>query len=263
MPRSFLLCLALLLTGMLIACAPPKKPATAFSTAIEYRNRGEMTEYRRALEREMKVNPGNLDARYDLALDLEQNGHEEDARKLYEQNLQKRWHFASAINLARLLQRQGKRDQAEEVLRQTIKHDPHEATPWYLLADLSVEHKQPDKAGEQYRQAIAADPKNAFAHLHFAMFLADRKADDDAVSQARQGVKLQPRCAACWKIFGDILQRAGHNRDAVTAYQRSLALQPDSDTRLQLIQALESIDETVRAQHMRDALNALRPQAEP
>lgn len=253
----------LLLLMALSGCATPQKPMTPFRTAIEYHDRGEMTEYRRALERELKVNPANLDARYDLALNLEQNGHDEDARKLYEQNLQKRWHFPSAINLANLLHRLGQTDQAIAILQETARQHPHEATPWYLLGDIALEQRQPGQAEELFRQALKADPKNGFAHLHFATFLAGRKHDDEAVRQAHRAIELQPKCAPCWKAYGNILQQADRNRDAVTAYQRSLALQPDSETRRQLIQALRSIGENVRAEHMRSALNALRQQTTP
>lgn len=247
----------LLLLTVLSGCAAPQKPMTPFRVAIEYHDKGEMTEYRRALERELKINPANLDARYDLALDLEQNGHTKAARKLYEQNLQKRWHFASAINLANLLHRQGQTHQAIAILQETAQRHPHEATPWYLLGEISVEQQQPDQAEEQFRQAINADPKNGFAHLRYAAFLAARNHDEQAVLQAKKAVELQPRCAPCWKTYGDILGQAGRSRDAVTAYQRSLALQPDSETRRQLIQALAAIGETVRAEHMRSALKAL------
>ncbi|HXH71835.1 MAG TPA: tetratricopeptide repeat protein [Mariprofundaceae bacterium] len=250
-----------MLGGVLAGCAAPHKPATAFSTAFEYRDKGEMTEYRRALEREVKTNPGNLDARYDLALDFEESNHKEDARKLYEENLQHRWHFPSAINLANLLQRQGDTAQAEKILQQTSEHFPHEATPWYLLAGISAANGQNEQAKDQFGQAIAADPNNGFARLRFAEFLAAQGNLDEATDQAHKAVALLPMCAPCWQGYGDILHQAGKDRDAVTAYQRSLALRPDPDTRLRLIRSLQAINETVRAEHMRDALNALKSNA--
>lgn len=259
--RLIFFIVTILVMGGLTGCATPHKPATAFSTAIEYRDQGEMTEYRRALERELKTNPSNQDARYDLALDLEESGHLNDSRKLYEENLQHRWHLPSAINLAQLLQREGDTAQAEQTLQQAGEHFPHEATPWYLLAGISAKRGQPDKAMTQYRKAIEADPNNGFARLLFAEFLVSQGSLNEAAEQAHKAVTLVPECAPCWQGYGDILQQAGKTRDAITAYQRSLALRPDHDTRLRLIHALQAIGESDRATHMRDALNALKSSA--
>jgi len=250
--------LVMLLAIVLTGCSPPKKAPSAFTTAMEHHTRGEMTEYRRALERELQANPNNLDARYDLALHLEESGQTDDARNLYSENLQRRWHFPSAINLASLLHRQGDVQQAEQILQQTIHNFPHEATPWYLLAQWSAERQQNEQANADFRQAIAADPHNGFAHLHYGNFLASHGELPVAEQQAQQATDLLPDCAPCWKTYGNILMQAGKGREAVSAYQRSLALSPDPDTRLQLIHSLRAIGEEVRAQHMQDALNALR-----
>jgi len=252
--------LVILLAIVLPACSAPKKAPSAFSSAMEHHQRGEMTEYRRALERELKSNPANQDARYDLALHLEESGHTDDARRLYEENLQKRWHFASAINLASLLRRQGDEPQAERLLQQTIRNFPHEATPWYLLAQWSAERKQASAADAAFRQGIAADPHNGFAHLHYGSFLASRDDLVTAEQESRKATELLPDCAPCWKSYGDILMQAGKARLAVSAYQRSLALSPDDDTRLELIRSLRAIGENTRALHMQNALNALRQQ---
>jgi len=253
--------LVLLLAIALTACSAPKKAPSAFASALEHQQRGELTEYRRALERELKTNPNNLDARYDLALHLEESGQVDDARKLYRENLNHRPHFPSAINRAALLHRQGEEKRAEELVQQTIGNFPHEATPWYLLAGWAAERGQASQAEDHFRKGIAADPHNGFAHLRYGSFLATRGDLSAAELEARKATELLPECAPCWKTYGNILMQAGKARQAVSAYQRSLALSPDTDTRLELIHSLRAVGEETRAQHMQDALDALRQHA--
>jgi len=242
------------------ACAPPKKPATPFDAAMQHRAHGEMTEYRRSLERELTIHPANLDARYNLAILLADTGHAGDARKLYEANLRRSRHLPSAINLAMLLQQEGNDTKAEQLLLRTSEQFPHEATPWYLLANLAERQGRHDEAERRFREAVSRDRHNGFAHLYYARFLAKQRRFDAAQNEARQSVTLLPDCAPCWRSLGDVLILSGEQKEALTAYQRSLAIQPDIATRQKLIDNLQALGWHDRARRMQQALDAWRRQ---
>jgi len=229
-----------------------------FQVAQQLIEQGRITEARRALQSELRVHPRNIEARYSLAVLLEDIGHHADAQPLYKKNLSLYWHLPSLINLAALLEKQGKTEQARQWLEKATKKLRHEAAPWYMLAAISEKNGQLKTAVSQYKKAIKADPLNGFAQLRFAEFQSRHKLADRGVRFAKKAIRLLPDCAPCWRGYGDIMRSAGHNKQALAAYQRSLAIQPDSQTRQQLINILRTLGQTERAKRMQQALDAWR-----
>jgi len=217
---------------------------------------GQWSEARRSFERELREHPNNQKARYNLALLLEENGHSNDATTLYRENLKISWHFPSAINLARLLQASGNSDAAIDLLTRATRESPHEATPWYLLAEIADSESKPDLAEQHYRQALKADPANGYAHLRYAEFQSRRALADHGLDEGKKASQLLPECAACWRQYGDILLKSGEHHQARVAYQRSLAIQPSWQTRQKLIDLLHTEGQTEQANRMQRALDA-------
>jgi len=229
-----------------------------FQIAQQHIEKGQTTEARRALQSELRVNPRNIEARYDLAVLLENIDHHSDALSLYKKNLSISWHLPSLINLAALLERQGKTEQSRRWLEKATKKIRHEAAPWYVLASMSEKDGNNALAITQYKKAIKADPLNGFAWLHFATFQSRHKLADQGITYAKKAMRLLPDCAPCWRKYGNIMQVTGHNNKAIAAYQRSLAIRPDSQTRQQLITTLRRLGKTDRANRMQQALDAWR-----
>ena len=218
----------------------------------------QIPEARRALERDLRMHPGNLETRYLLAVLLQDIDHQSEAETLYRKNLERSWHLPSLINLAALLQRRGEVTKAQAWLESATKHMRHEAAPWYLLAAISEQNGDSSLAREQFRQATRADPLNGFAWLRFATFQARNHLDDSGIKYAKKAIRLLADCAICWRKYGDIMTENHRNRDALTAYQRSLAIHPDAGTRQQLINTLRRLGQRSRADRMQQALDAWR-----
>jgi len=231
---------------------------TDYQLARQLIERGKITEARRALRSELRIHPRNIEARYDLAVLLEDIGHQGDALKLYKKNLAYYWHLPSLINLAALLGHQGKTGQSRRWLEQATKKMRNEAAPWYLLAAMSEKTGNTTLAASQYKKAIKADPLNGFAWLRFADFQSRHKLADKGIRYANKAMRLLPDCAPCWRHYGNIMRIAGHNKQALAAYQRSLAIRPDNQTREQLISILRQTGQTDRARRMQQALDAWR-----
>jgi len=228
---------------------------TPFQAAQHFIETGDHTEARRALKSELRMRPENIEARYNLAVLLEDIDHQRQALSLYEENLTYAWHLPSIINLAGILQRQGKTEQARLWLQKATKKIRNEATPWYLLAAMAEKDDKPEKSASLYKHALKADPLNGFAWLHYADFLSRHKKPGKGLKYAAKATRLLPKCAPCWRKYGDILHAAGENQRAVEAFQRSLAIQPDNKTRQHLIDTLHSLGQHERADHMQQALN--------
>jgi len=253
--RAALMTAYTLLIGLSATDSHAKSP---FQSAQHFIETGQHTEARRALKSELRMRPENIEARYNLAVLLENIDHPQQAQALYEENLTYAWHLPSIINLAVLLQRQGKMEQARLWLQQATAKIKNEATPWYLLAAMADKEDKPVKAVSLYREALKADPLNGFAWLHFADFQSRHNTPGKGLEYAAKATRLLPSCAPCWRKYGDILRTAGENRQAVEAFQHSLAIEPDNKTRQHLIDALRSLGQYERADRMQQALNAWR-----
>jgi tetratricopeptide (TPR) repeat protein len=243
----------ILLTGLSASDSHAKSP---FQAAQHFIETGQYTEARRALKSELRMRPGNIEARYNFAVLLEEIHHPQQALTLYEENLTYAWHLPSIINLAGILLQQGKKEQARLWLQKATKKIKHEATPWYILAAMAEEDGKAVKAASLYRHALKTDPLNGFAYLHYADFQSRHGKSDKGLKYAAKASRLLPNCAPCWRKYGDILRLAGQKQRAVKAFQHSLAIQPDSKTRQRLIDALHSLGQHKRAERMQQALSA-------
>jgi len=254
---------AAMITAFMILAGLPAIDGHAkspFQAAQRFIETGQHTEARRALKSELRMRPENIEARYNLAVLLEDIQHQQQALTLYEENLTYAWHLPSIINLAALLQHQGKTKQARLWLQKATKKIKHEATPWYLLAAMAEQDGQMVKAASLYRKALKADPLNGFAYLHYADFQSRHEESDKGLKYAAKATRVLPNCAPCWRKYGDILHKAGQKQDAIKAFQRSLAIQPNSETRQHLIDTLHSLGQHKRAERMQQALNTWRKQ---
>ena len=247
---------SLALPFAIMALAPlSADAATPFEASQQFIESGQSTEARRALETELRMRPNNIEARYNLAVLLEESGHQADAMALYEQNLAISWHLPSLINLASALERSGKTLEAQQWLEKGTKRLRHEATLWYLLAAQSEKRGDITKATRQHQKALKTDPLNGFAHLHYASFQSRHKLNDMGLKHGTKATRLLPECAPCWKAYGSILQHAEKNNDALDAYQRSLSIEPDTATREKLIVVLRKLGHHDRAEQIQRGLN--------
>ncbi|MDQ6999099.1 MAG: hypothetical protein Q9M17_10335, partial [Mariprofundus sp.] len=204
---------------------------TFFQTSSRLIATGQISEARRALRSELRVRPENIEARYNLALLLQEIDHQSDALLLYKENLAMAWHLPSVVNLAQLLEMQGKKEEARQWLQQASKAIKFEAAPWYLLAKAAEKEGDMVSARALYDKAIKADPLNGFARLYRAEFKFHQQRDDHGLKDAAKAMGLLPRCAPCWSVYGEMLEAEGLHAQALGAYQRSQAIQPDDVTR--------------------------------
>ena len=242
----------LLLTALLFSA--PAWGETFFEAGERFIRQGNDTEARRALENEIAVRPNNLVARYNLAVLLARIGHEEEAIKLYEENVSLGWHLPTVVNLSALYRLQGKHAEAEALLKKKAKKHRSEASLWYLQAEIVLERGDRKRGVSLLKKAVKADPLNGFAQLRYALFLSEEKQHRLALKHGAKAARLLDDCAPCWKHWGDIQQAAGDFAGAVEAYQRSLAIDPNESVRKQLVEMLKASGDTARANHIQGAL---------
>jgi len=232
---------------------------TPFESSLRLIATGQITEARRALKSELRMRPNHLEARYNLALLLEDIDHHDEAIALYKENLSIGWHLPSVVNLVALLKKQGKIDLARSWLEKATKQISDEAAPWYLLAAMDEKAGDMQRARVHYHKATKVDALNGFAWFHLAAFKFRQHSGDDGVKNAAKAMRLLPRCAPCWQTYGDILQARKKHQQALLAYQKSIAIQPVDETRQRLIVTLRSLGENQRADVMQRIVDIGKP----
>lgn len=243
---------------MLLLVSASAYGETYFKAAQLYIQQGKDTEARRALEREIAARPGNLIARYNLAVLLTRIGHDTEAVSYYEENIRRGWHLPSVVNLSELYRKLGRKAEAEVLLQREAKKHRSEAPLWYLQAEIALERGDRKQGESLLKKAVRADPLNGFAQLRYALFLSEEKNHRLALKHGDKAVHLLEGCAICWKHWGDIQKAAGDSEGAVAAYQRSLAIEPSESVRKQLIEALKASGEQGRAKHMQKGLHPVQ-----
>ncbi len=224
--------------------------------AYEHLKKEEWTEARRAFESELSTHPKNLQARYNLALLLQQAGHPDQELQLYQKNMELGWHLPTVTNLSAVYVARGDLPRAKALLEKATKRYRHEATPLYLLAELDEKAGNMAQAKKWYEKSLKADPLNGFAHIRYARFMKQQKQFDVALKHALKATRLQPSSASCLTITGDIQVSRKEYGDALDSYQKSLAIQPDAETRQKLIDVLHLLGDHNRADRMQKALDA-------
>jgi len=204
------------------------------------------------------VRPGNLEARYNLAVMLEHISHTKEAETAYLENMRRGAHLPTIINLSAMYTRQGKQDQATKLLKQASRTFRSEAAPWYLLAQMAEKDGNIELARHDYQNSIKADPLNGFAHIRFARFLSRHKDPSQALTHAKRATRLVPDCAPCWTILGDVFWKKGQLKQSYAAYQKSSAISPDRHVRERMVKLLYAMGEKERASNMERGLK-LKP----
>jgi tetratricopeptide (TPR) repeat protein len=189
-------------------------------------------------------------------------GNVDEARKVYEQVLEREPNNANALNLLGLASWQsGQHAAAAELLRKAIALDGSQAAFYGNLAAALRGLRQFDEAVENYQRAIRLQPYAAVVHVHLGSLYEELDAPDKAIASYETAVRVEPnrpeayvRLARVHKQRGDlraaesffrqaiqrapgvaelyfelanVLQIAGRLDDAVECYRKALELKPD------------------------------------
>lgn len=120
----------------------------------------------------------------------------------------------------------GRVDEAESLLRETIRIDPRHADAYNRLGFLAVRRGDGTGALECLRKAVALKPGSAefVSNLGTAEL---RFGDADAAAEAlERAVALNADLPQSHYNLGLVLQKQGRHEEAVTCFQRALALRP-------------------------------------
>ncbi len=158
-------------------------------------------------------------------------------------------------NLATLLQEQGRLDEAVTQYRKTIQLAPDHARAYCNLGNTLRQLGRLEEAERSYAEAIRLTPTLALAHSGLGRLLQMQGRLDEALRSCETAVKLQPDFPAAHRDLAGVLQEQGRLEEAVAEYGAALRLQPaDAEVHNDLATALQQAGRFDQAiSHFRDA----------
>lgn len=171
--------------------------------------------------------PPNFDAALDWARELAQSGDLANAAAICTKILQSAPDQPQALHLLGIAAiRQGRGDEATELLRRAVRSDPKFAVALNDFGNLLAQQGRFDEAASRYRQAIAVAPNLAEAHNNLGNLLQMAGSLTDAIACYRTAVGLRPDYAEAFRNLGSALRRLGRPDEAVAALRAALAIDP-------------------------------------
>ncbi len=163
-------------------------------------------------------------------------------------------------NLAVALQESGRQDEAKSAIEDSLRRDSNRPESLNVLGIAAWAEGKPEDALADFDRAASLDPRAAQTQNNRGNVLRDLKRFEPAEEAYRKAIALAPGYADPWNGLGALDVERGRPREAVACFERAIALAPaNHEARLNLGIALEtSGDLASAASAYRDFLQASR-----
>ena len=131
----------------------------------------------------------------------------------------------AALQQARLLQQQGRLEEAESATLDLLARAPANAEAWLRLGLVRMASGRAEAALDPFSRAIATQP-SAVAHTNLGNALRALGRHDDAIGSYDQALALKPDHIVALYNRGNALRDLKRHEAALAAYDRVLALEP-------------------------------------
>lgn len=152
------------------------------------------------------------------------------------------------FNLAVILDKQGRLDDAISHYRQALRLNPHNAYAHNNLGVALAEQGDFGAAIGHYYSALQNDPGHAEAHNNLAVALSAQGRLEEAISHYSRALRINPDYADAHNNLGVELSGQGRFNEAVSHYSRALHTHPDfAEAHQNMGLALHDIGKTEQA----------------
>ena len=194
---------------------------------VAERERGDLAQARKLLERVLRLRPGFAAALGNLGMVRAEEGALAEAIELYERALALDASLAETrLNLANALLARGEPGRAERVLVELLAAQPL-AQAHRLLGSLRWEAGAREEGLAQLVAAVTVQPlyPDAWRQLGQMWFALGRA--EEATNCLARAIEQRPGLADAHNDLGNALQRLGRTLEAAASYERALKLRPD------------------------------------
>ncbi|KAJ8032021.1 Transmembrane and TPR repeat-containing protein 2 [Holothuria leucospilota] len=138
--------------------------------------------------------------------------------------------ISSMFNLGRLLQDQGRYQEALGVYQTALERRPDFYAPqslYNMLGETYFHLHQLKEAEFWYKKSLEAKPDHVPAHLTYANLLSKTNRGLQAENLLKEALVLDPSNANVYRHYGQLLNERGRHKDAASYYQKAFDLKPD------------------------------------
>jgi protein O-GlcNAc transferase len=169
-----------------------------------------------------------LQAEFNRALALHQQGKLADAERIYSEVLRQQPNHFDALHLLGVIAVQTRRTEwGIELITKAIGLNAQVAEAYSNLGIALKELKRLDEALGSYDKAIALKPDYPEAHSNRGNVLNDLKRAADALVSCDKAIGLKPDYAEAFSNRGNALRELKRLDEALASYDKALALKPD------------------------------------
>ncbi|PIO35091.1 hypothetical protein AB205_0051100 [Aquarana catesbeiana] len=138
-------------------------------------------------------------------------------------------HSRALFNLGNLLRTQGRNEEAELRLKESILYGPYFADAYSSLGSLLADQKRQQEAEEVYVTGIKNCPDSSDLQNNYGVFLVDFGAPQKAVSHYLLALQLRPNHHVAMLNLGRLYRSLNQNREAEKWYKKALQISRDID----------------------------------
>ena len=180
------------------------------------------------LEAALQDQPGNANARFNLAYACQASGDEDAAIRHYRLIAEQRPDLISARqNLATLLMRAGEFSAAAAQYAAVAENRPEDTSVQLLLAEAHFRSGNPEASAAAYMRLVDAGSGTVEVLLGLARALVESQRLVEAVPYYLRAATLDPRVESMLPSVVDSLEQAGLRRDALELYRRYARNHPE------------------------------------
>ncbi|CAH2276335.1 transmembrane and TPR repeat-containing 1 isoform X1 [Pelobates cultripes] len=138
-------------------------------------------------------------------------------------------HSRALFNLGNLLRTQGRDDEAELLLSESLRYGPYFADAYSSLGSLLADQKRHQEADEVYQTGIINCPDSSDLQNNYGVFLVDVGSSQKAMSHYLLALQLRPDHHVAMLNLGRLYRSLGQNTEAETWYKKALQISRDID----------------------------------
>lgn len=214
------------------ATLPPEPaaadPEGAFETALRRHGEGRLAEAERLYRLVLQDDPGDIDARHNLAVLCLQSGRHRECAAIAREALRRDPEFALAHNtLGVALRHLGHLEAAADCCREALRLDPDYPAAHANLGAALRHLGRLDEAEASCREALRRDPQSVEVRNDLIAVLGHLGRWEEAETYCREALRLRPQDAAAHNNLGAVLAALGRHREAIGRFREAVAFRPD------------------------------------
>jgi tetratricopeptide (TPR) repeat protein len=206
----------------------PPPGESSYNKGVDLYDEGKYAEAIEQYKLELKLNPDNQFARYNLAVAQHDLGHDDEAEKLYREILVSEEDTNSRINLATIYMARGQENAAFDELRLAAKNNPDSPKPLSVLGEYQERKSMFSEAEKNYNAAIRIDGQHAFSHFRLGRLNLSQGKTDEAITSINTAISLDPEIVEFYETQSKAYIKNGSNSQAINMLEQASTLEPEN-----------------------------------